>query len=223
MGQVVIVLMLFCGTLWGSLPEEDLKDQVCNLLPSMEGWCTREKALTLMDLVFEYEPDVCVEIGVFGGASFCPIAAAVKLRGRGLVIGIDPWDRNEMILNLDPVQDQAHIRWWGKVNIDRVLSNFNAMVRRLELGKHVIAIRATSEQALFMIPEIDLLHIDGNHSEVSSLRDVEMYLPKVRSGGVVIYHDSLWAERQKGLEELLKFCEVLEVIDNGNCIVMVKQ
>lgn len=227
MAQVVIRMVglwLCCvGMVWGATPEEEMKDQVCSLLPSLEGWCTREKALTLVDLVLEREPQVCVEIGVFGGASFYPIASALKLVGKGVAIGIDPWDRNEMILNLDPVQDQGHIRWWSKVNMDRILSNFNAMLKRLELGRFAIAIRATSEQAAWLISEIDFLHIDGNHSEVNSLQDVALYLPKVRAGGVVVYHDALWPERQRALEVLMESCEVIDLIDNGNCIVLEKR
>ena len=107
--------------------------------------------------------------------------------------------------------------------MDRILSNFNAMLKRLELGRFAIAIRATSEQAAWLISEIDFLHIDGNHSEVNSLQDVALYLPKVRAGGVVVYHDALWPERQKALEVLMQSCEVIDLIDNGNCIVLEKR
>jgi hypothetical protein len=40
-----------------------------------------------------------------------------------------------------------------------------------------------------MMPECDLLLIDGDHTEQGVLADTECYLPLVREGGLVIWHD----------------------------------
>jgi predicted O-methyltransferase YrrM len=37
----------------------------------IEGWCTREKADKLIQLVKESNPKLVVELGVFGGRSIC--------------------------------------------------------------------------------------------------------------------------------------------------------
>lgn len=48
----------------------------------------------------------------------------------------------------------------------------------------------TSDEAALYIPEgIDLLHIDGNHFPPETFNDCENYLPKLKSGGVVVFHD----------------------------------
>jgi predicted O-methyltransferase YrrM len=57
----------------------------------LPGWCTKEKAYTLASLVIGTRPAVIVEVGVFGGRSFLPMALALKELGKGMAIGIDPW------------------------------------------------------------------------------------------------------------------------------------
>ena len=44
-----------------------------------------------------------------------------------------------------------------------------------------------------MIP-IDILHIDGNHSEQASYLDVTKWVPLVRSGGWIFFDDMTWFE-----------------------------
>ena len=89
-------MLSFIGSLHADSEIDELKKQVCLVLPSLEGWCSREKALNFIDLVLEVKPQVCVEIGVFGGSSLFPVASALKHRGEGIVIGIDPWDNSSV-------------------------------------------------------------------------------------------------------------------------------
>lgn len=44
-------------------------------------------------------------------------------------------------------------------------------------------------QVAALMPECDLLLIDGDHTEQGVLADTECYLPLVREGGLVIWHD----------------------------------
>jgi len=50
--------------------------------------------------------------------------------------------------------------------------------------------------------EIDILHIDGNHEEESSCKDVELYLPRVKKGGYVWFDDANWHQTQKAINLL---------------------
>ena len=45
-----------------------------------------------------------------------------------------------------------------------------------------------------MIYNIDMLHIDGNHSEKTSFYDVTKWAPQVTSGGFIIFDDINWCE-----------------------------
>jgi len=70
---------------------QNVIDVVQENLKSIEGWCSLEKATKLINCIADIKPDLCVEIGVFGGSSFIPQALAIKENGKGEIVGIDPW------------------------------------------------------------------------------------------------------------------------------------
>jgi cephalosporin hydroxylase len=200
-----------------------LKQEVLRILPTLEGWCSKEKAIAFIDLVLEIKPQTCVEIGVFGGSSLFPVASVLKYLGSGTIIGIDPWDKIECIQHFDPIEDALHLKWWGSLNINYIYQSYNNMIRRQKLEDFVETIRATSEQAAESIEEIDILYLDGNHSEFCSLQDVKLYLPKVKQGGYIWMNDTLWKERQDAVELLTESSDVVRLIDSGNCILFKKR
>lgn len=225
MKKVITCFTLFFVSLFSSAQANDveaLKQRVCNVLPHLEGWCSREKALNFIDLVLEVKPSVCVEIGVFGGGSLFPVASALKFLEHGTIYGIDPWDRAECMKNLDPVKDKAHIEWWSKVNLTYIYYSYLNMLRRYEVEEYVTTLKLSSEKAAPEVGEIDILYIDGNHTEAAISRDVELYLPKVRSGGFIWLNDTLWEATQPAVEMLLESCDVIKLIDSGNCILFRK-
>lgn len=205
------------------LKVDGLKQQVCKVLPSLEGWCTQEKALNFIDLVLEVKPEICVEIGVFGGASLFPTASALKFLGRGVVIGIDPWDKLECIHSFNPVSEAPDLAWWGSVNLDHIFISYLNMIKRYGLLDYCITLKTTSAQAISELDFIDILHLDGNSSEAVFTQDVRLYLAKVRTGGYIWLNDSLWEKRQQAIELLLDSCDVVKLIDNGNCILFKKR
>jgi hypothetical protein len=40
-----------------------------------------------------------------------------------------------------------------------------------------------------LVPEVDFLFIDGDHSYEGVKKDFEMYSPLVKSGGLIAFHD----------------------------------
>ncbi len=217
-----IVFLCFCSCLYGESVEE-LKKRVGEALPNLYGWCTKEKALSFLDLVLEVKPEVCVEIGVFGGRSLFPVASALKFLGNGIVVGIDPWSKDEIIPYFDPVKDQAHVIWWSKINFDQIYYSCLKMLSQYQLEDYAVILRTTSELASYAIGSIDILYIDGNHNEAISNRDVQLYIPKVRSGGYVWLNDSLWRDLQSSVDLLFESCDFVKLIDGGNCILFKKR
>lgn len=217
-----IACLWACAALFAE-PVEDLKRSVCEGIPQLYGWCTKEKAVQFIDLVLEVKPDVCVEIGVFGGRSLFPVASALKFLGKGIVVGIDPWSKEEIIPYFDPVKDEAHINWWSKLNFDQIHSSYLNMLSQYQLEDYVITLRTTSELASYAIGAIDILYIDGNHQEIISNQDVRLYLPKVRKGGYIWLNDSLWRDLQSSVDLLFEECDFVKLVDGGNCILFKKR
>ncbi len=223
MKRFIVIFLLLVSFVKADAQVDSLKAKVLAALPSLEGWCSQEKALAFIDLTLEVKPKVYVEIGVFGGRSIFPVASALKFLGQGIVIGIDPWDKVEAIKYYDPVEDQTNLQWWAKVNFYYVYSSYLSMLKKYDLEKFCKTIRASAEEAVSEIESIDILYLDGNHCEEPSLQDVTLYLPKVKSGGYIWMNDTLWPERQAAAEMLLQECDAVKLIDNGNCILFKKR
>jgi cephalosporin hydroxylase len=223
MKRVILIWISLFQFLWANGDVTALKQRIFSHLPTIEGWCSKEKALNFIDLILTERPKTWVEIGVFGGSSLFPVASTFKFLGEGTVFAIDAWDKLECLKHLDPMKDAAHLKWWGGLNITFIYNSYLNMLKKHKLEDCCITIKDTSERAASQIDEIDVLHLDGNHTEIVSTLDVLLYLPKVRSGGYIWFNDSLWEERQQAIELLLEACDTIKVIDNGNCILFKKR
>ena len=221
MKKILLLVSLFSQLCSG--PIEDLKAEVLDGVQDAYGWCTQEKANRFIDLVLEVKPQLCVEIGVFGGASLLPTACALQFLGQGVVIAIDPWDKIECIRYLDPDRDKVNLKWWAHINMDHIYFMFSKLIHQFELEKTCIALRATSKKAAPLIGIIDILHIDGNHEPRVAEQDVQLYLPKVRHGGYIWFNDALWPSLQGAVDLLSRFCDIVDSVDNGNCILFKKR
>jgi len=190
---------------WDAYVATTLKHQ-----DQVEGWCTDEKSKAMMELIRMVKPEVCVEIGVFGGASIYPTARALRYNKKGVVYAIDPWRHIDCQEGYDA--DDVNYQWWTQVDLERIYRGFLIMLKRFRLVDYCKVIRGTSVEALpeFEDGSIDILHIDGNHSELTSLRDVRNYLPKVKSGGYIWMDDANWPTTQRAVEELTERCEPIE-------------
>lgn len=215
------MLLLLSFRLFSS--EFDLKERVCNVLPTIDGWCSYEKARSFIDLVLEVKPNICVEIGVFAGSSVYPVASALKHLGNGFVIAIDPWDRLECIRFLDPVRQKTDWDWWGRLDLRQIETSFLSLLRTYNLEKQVVVLKMPSREAAKKVRLIDILYLDGNLAEEAVLEDLRLYLPKVIPGGYIWLNDALWESRQKAQDLLLESSDFIKAIDRGNCLLYQKR
>lgn len=222
----LLVISLFCSQLLhGNDAEwERYKRNVLKHQHKVMGWCKLEKAEKMMDLIRIVQPEICVEIGVFGGASIYPTASALKYCNKGKVFGIDPWTPEASIEGFDP--DLANHVWWSMLDYQQVFEHYGNMLRSFKLNPYVETFKTTSAGALhnFKDDSIDILHVDGNHSEDSSYFDVVHYLPKVRSGGYIWFDDADWHQTSKALSYMCENAELLDeyTIGNRECVLFQK-
>ena len=176
-----------------------------------DGWCWLDKAMTMARYVETERPKCVVELGIFGGRSMLPMALQAKDNGFGVVFGVDPWTHAAA---LEGEHKKADSDWWSKVDLERIMIRFMGQIINLGLVDVAVPIRATSQAVAGIFPEnsIDLLHQDSNHSELVSLREIALYLPKVRSGGIVVLDDLGWETNQAAVKALDARCEILQDI-----------
>ena len=184
-----------------------------------DSWCSREKVNLLMDLVYLTRPKVCVEIGAFTGSSVLPVAATLGLLQFGAIYAVDAWSNQTAVRYL--ADNDPNKFWWSNVNMKDVRRMFDQMIYSWHLNAFCAAIQEPSEKAVTHLPEIDFLHLDGDYSEIGSCLDVELYLPKVKSGGYILLsnvfvmvHDM--QPKSKAFCELFNACDVVCEIDMNN-------
>jgi hypothetical protein len=145
------------------------------------------------DLVTAIRPRLVVELGVYNGLSFFTFCQAmVENDIDGVAYAIDCWEGDEHTDAYDDsvyqdVQQHAREHYRGITYLLRMY--FNEALRHFEDNS------------------IDLLHIDGLHTYDAVKEDFSNWYPKVRPGGIVLFHDVMAKLKDFGA---WKFFEELE-------------
>lgn len=200
--------------------EFDLLDEVgyeaFQAMNFLEGWCTQPKAANLINLISFLSPQTVVEIGVFGGKSLVPMAYALRAQGFGKAYGIDPWDSAESAKGLKG----ADLDWWMGLDMEEVLEGLTRKINEWDLRRYITLLRSTSQEAE-LIDNIDILNIDGNHSENCTFLDVVKWVPCVRKGGAIILNEH--SNSAKAVKWLDRHCiKLAEVPGSTPCGIWVK-
>lgn len=115
-----------------------------------------------------------LEVGSYLGSSACFIAAGLKPQG-GKLYCVDTWNNETM-----PEGDLNTFE-----TFTRNVRNFSGQI--VPLRK-----RSTELRAQDVSPPLDLVFLDGDHSEEAVGAELDMIGPWVRPGGVIAFHDSIW-------------------------------
>lgn len=127
------------------------------------------------DLIEAVQPKLLVELGTHHGLSFFTFCQAIKEhRVDGLCYAVDTWAGDEHT---------------GAYN-DEVFESVQSYCRE-EFRGFSYLMRMRFEEALlhFSDDSIDLLHIDGFHTYEAVSEDFRNWYPKVKPGGVILFHD----------------------------------
>lgn len=169
------------------------------------GWCTDLKREWLMNTCLENDIQTVIEIGVYEGKSCLAMASALKSKKQGIVHAIDAY-------NLDLATENG-MEFEAQFHQGDIESVFRGHIKRLGVAKYVnFPGPRSSEEAVDQFKDscADLIHIDGNHSEESSMADLIRWFPKLRTGGVLVLDDTNWPTIQKAKSWALDSCsEVL--------------
>ena len=127
------------------------------------------------DLVAQLRPQVVVELGTDRGESyfaFCQSAAENQTGTK--CFAVDHW------------QGDSHAGSYDDATYQDVDKH-----NRAHYANDSTLLRSSFDSALarFAPESIDLLHIDGHHTEEAARHDVESWLPKLRPGGILLLHD----------------------------------
>jgi cephalosporin hydroxylase len=169
---------------------ETLDPYIEYTLSHLPGWCSPEKRAATAKIIEELNPSLIVEIGTYGGSWLLPASLAAK---SARCVGIDPYSAGACV---EGMTTEANIKWWGDEKmLEGIYAGLLASIARLKAG-NVEIMRSASEDVVerFADGSIDLFHSDANHSAEPTMRNVQLYLPKLRVGGVFVQDDLGWVE-----------------------------
>lgn len=165
----------------------ELSHKIDTVVPTLSQWCPPEKAFTLAALVIALRPALIVEVGVWQGASLIPMALACRAVGHGRIVAVDAWEK---LASIAGQVEEGDVKWWASVDHDEAYATFVRVLAEEGLSQFVEVVRSRSDD--YVPPDgIGLWHCDGNHGE-QAVKDVQRFLPKMATGGVIVMDDYEW-------------------------------
>jgi hypothetical protein len=170
---------------------DELRARIETSIAALHGWTTVEKGVRLAELVIERRADLSVEIGVFGGRGTISMAIGHQVIQTGHVVAVDPWD---VAASREGVNDPVNTEWWSAVDHEAIYEGFLRALAQCGVGARCRIVRERGDLAshLFADESVSVLHQDGNHSEKISTAEVEVWIPKLQSGGYWVADDTDW-------------------------------
>ena len=138
----------------------------------------RALAIKVLSDILEIEIKSMAEIGVYWGKHAMVLR---KFFPKAQLYLIDPWQLSENYIEKGGTvcSEQKHMTAAKNLVLDIFSQDKNA---------HVIC--ATSEDGSKRVDgPLDLVFIDGDHSYEHVKQDIELWLPKLRKGGILAGHD----------------------------------
>jgi hypothetical protein len=127
------------------------------------------------DLVAALRPESIVELGTQSGISYFCFCQAVREHGiAARAFAVDTWRGD---LHTDAYEEKVYEE--VRAHNDAHYADFSTLLRML--------FEEANER--FDPESIDLLHIDGYHTYEAVRGDFEAWYPKVKPGGIVLFHD----------------------------------
>ncbi len=180
---------------------DDLLVEITDLLEEIQidfgGGCSVSKAYVIAYLIRRFNMKATLDIGVYRGRSLFPQAFVHKRYTGGIAYGIDPWSKEEAREYDNPRLKEKIDNFISDTDFEAIYNNVEKLKRKFELEHHCVVLRMNSEEAAkyFMEENIffDLIHIDGNHDTAKVMKDIEVYLARLNSGGILVMDDISWA------------------------------
>jgi hypothetical protein len=175
------------------------------------GGSSLVKLFLLAELIINEELETIVEIGVYRGRLFLPLAGLMTALGRGKAIGIDPYTVADAVQNDVKREGLDLVTWPETIDWEGIHDEVRGGMARWETEAHSELLRARSDEVTdhFSAGQIDLIHVDGNHDMAAVTRDLELFLPLMKPGGILVMDDIAWPSITPVYERLVEEHELL--------------
>lgn len=152
----------------------------------IDGWFTFNKLYS--DMVGSgSDTSIFVEVGTWKGRSAAYMAVEIANSKKNIKFYcVDPWTGES--------QDGKDGKTHPEYNCIEIVENtlFNTFLTNIEPVKdYIIPLRMYSEEAYLQFEDssLDFVFIDASHDFKNVKKDIDLWLPKIKSGGVIGGHD----------------------------------
>ena len=178
-------------------------DNMEHFYRGIQGWFNYE---SIYDRAVAQSPDPAhfVEIGSWRGKSTVYLAVVIHNSGKQIRLDcVDTWrgSPDEDVHQQDPA-----------VINDTLYQEF---LKNTETVRHIVnPVRMASVDAakLYQDQSLDFVLIDAGHSYTDVSADIQAWLPKIRSGGLLAGDDYAWPGVRQAVDELLPRRNILQTI-----------
>lgn len=153
---------------------------------SIETHMSFQERLRLFAVATSLPPGfIACEIGSYLGASTCFLGVAARMQN-GSIHCFDTWDNRAM-------------------GVERAGDTFAAFTQNIEpFRKQIVVHRGDSTKLAGEMTEmVDFLFVDGDHSYAGVKADLANFGPKLKPGGLLLFHDFDQPEVRRAGEEYL--------------------
>ena len=195
----------------------DIEQALSRIPVDFGGGCSVAKAAVLAELITTHGLDTAVEIGVYRGRSFIPLALAMRAQGHGRAFGVDPYavepamQHDDHGIPLDVIHAFVRDSDW-----DGIWQSVEEAIDREHVRDFAELLRTTSLNAAsrFAPGQLGLVHIDGNHDRDSVESDISTWLPRIRPGGFLVLDDASWDSVSPSMRALSASHELILNVDD---------
>lgn len=141
----------------------------------------------------EYKPINYMEIGVFKGENIRDISRSYCKHPDSKIYCVDPW-----------IDYDEYPEYKGK--IETIYQQFKKNMETENLSEKIEVHRGFSHNVVpnFEDNFFDISFIDGNHETEFVYKDGIVVLPKMKSGGTIIFDDYNWPTVKTGVQKFLE-------------------
>jgi len=137
----------------------------------------------------------CVEVGVFKGLNAKKFLDGMNIEHAWLV---DCWGHFEN----EPQTVSNH-------NIDKDPDfwkrTYEEVQALFQTYSNVTIVKAWSEEAVDIVPnDLDFVYLDADHTYDASLKDIELWFPKIKTGGWLMGDDYMWDGTHRAVNEFVE-------------------
>ncbi len=131
-------------------------------------------------IINQLDGEIFVELGVWKGRSIMYMAERAKELNKNVIIhGVDVFEVGDQ---------QQHCAKFGTDFYGEVINNIEPMKDIITLHK----MSSHDAYKLFEDESIDFLFIDAHHTYEDVKKELELWYPKVKTGGIISGHDYIW-------------------------------